>query len=220
MDTESKHDERPDEVSIGELAIEQRNVAMPITYVNAKGRTYYLHQGTTKTGKPRYHFSPKSEGNLVENIPEGYEIYEHPNAQVFLRQIPPKLITESERQVVADGMKKHSGVSHYKIDVKGKAILIYSAGQGVAALNSIFQDFPMSTEEKSDLMTSFGRNAHYTPVMKFELIDENKRLFAAQRYCYRGSIEDWIHIGISGELPLLVRRYVKHIDKESFFDLI
>jgi hypothetical protein len=193
---------------------------MPITYVSAKGRTYYLHQGTTKTGKPKYHFSPKSEGNLVEALPDGYEIYEHPNAQVFLRQIQPKLITDRERQVVEDGMQKYSGVSHYKIDVRGKAILVYSSGQGIAALSSIFQGFLMSTEETSELMTTFDRNVHYTPVMKFELIDESKRLFATQRYCYRGSIDDWIYIGTSGELPLLVRRYVKHIDKESFFDLV
>lgn len=35
---------------------------MPITHVNAKGQTYYLHQGTTKTGKPKYHFAMKSVG--------------------------------------------------------------------------------------------------------------------------------------------------------------
>ena len=44
---------------------------MPITYTNAKGKTYYLHQGTTKTGKPKYHFSMQSEGHLAESIPVG-----------------------------------------------------------------------------------------------------------------------------------------------------
>jgi hypothetical protein len=39
---------------------------MPITHVNAKGKTYYLHQGTTKTGKPKYHFAMKSEGTLAD----------------------------------------------------------------------------------------------------------------------------------------------------------
>jgi len=28
---------------------------VPITHTNAKGKTSYLHQGTTKTGKPKYH---------------------------------------------------------------------------------------------------------------------------------------------------------------------
>ncbi len=40
---------------------------MPITHVNAKGKTYYLHQGVTKTGKPKYHFAMKSEGALVQS---------------------------------------------------------------------------------------------------------------------------------------------------------
>ena len=68
---------------------------MPITYTNAKGKTYYLHQGTTKTGKPKYYFSLEREGQLAEAIPEGFEIYENPNAQVFLRSIPPQLITQN-----------------------------------------------------------------------------------------------------------------------------
>ena len=44
--------------------------AMPITHVNAKGQTYYLHQGMTKTGKPKYHFAMKSEGTLAASIPD------------------------------------------------------------------------------------------------------------------------------------------------------
>src|SRR5918996_4451086 len=100
---------------------------MPITHVNAKGKTYYLHQGTTKTGKPKYHFAMKSEGKLADSIPEDFEIYENPNAQVFLRRIPPKIITDEERQVVAEGMRKYASVKDYKIDVRGNAIVIYTA---------------------------------------------------------------------------------------------
>ena len=73
---------------------------MTITYTNRSLQTYYLHQGTTKTGKPKYFFSKKSEGNLVEQIPDGFEIYENPNAQVFLRRIPKKIVTDTEVQVV------------------------------------------------------------------------------------------------------------------------
>ncbi len=72
--------------------------------MNDKGQTYYLHQGVTKTGKPKYHFAMKSEGNLVDVTPEGFEIYENPNAQVFLRRIPPKMITDEERQLAEAGM--------------------------------------------------------------------------------------------------------------------
>lgn len=193
---------------------------MPIIHVNTKGKTYYLHQGTTKTGKSKYHFSPKSEGNLVEVIPDGYEIYEHPNTQVFLRQAQPKIITDAEKQVVENGMQKHSGVSHYKLDVKGKEILIYTADQDMGALNAILQTFPGAMGKREQVEGILNQSAHCSPVMKFELIDESKRLFVTQRFCYRGFIDDWIYIGTSGELKLLVSRYVKHIDKESFYELM
>ena len=68
---------------------------MPIQHVNRKGDTYFLHESTTKTGKPKWFFSKKREGNLAEAIPEGYEIYENHNAQVFLRVIVPTLVTKT-----------------------------------------------------------------------------------------------------------------------------
>src|SRR2546428_3253838 len=93
----------------------KRSAAVPITHTNAKGKTYYLHQGTTKTGKPRYYFSMDSGGPLTNTLPEGFEIYENPNAQVFLRRIPPQVITDEERQVIEDGMRKYAGVQDCKI---------------------------------------------------------------------------------------------------------
>lgn len=58
---------------------------MAVTHTNRKGITYYLHQGTTRTGKPKYFFAQRADGDLVEVLPVGYEIYENPNSQVFLR---------------------------------------------------------------------------------------------------------------------------------------
>jgi hypothetical protein len=67
---------------------------MPIQHINRRRQTYYLHERKTKTGTPNYFFSMKSEGSLVEEIPEGYEIYENPNAQVFMRKIQPQIISD------------------------------------------------------------------------------------------------------------------------------
>src|SRR5215470_17291962 len=117
-----------------------RSAVVPITHTNAKGKTHYLHQGTTKTGKPKYYFSMQSEGTLAESIPAGFEIYETPNAQVFLRRSPPKIITDEERQVVEDGMRTYAEVQDYKIDVKGNAIVVYTADQDIETLAELFQD--------------------------------------------------------------------------------
>ncbi|WP_165233980.1 hypothetical protein [Aquisphaera insulae] len=51
---------------------------MPVTHKNRMDQVYYLHAGTTKTGKPRYWFSMKADGELAVAIPEGHEIHEKP----------------------------------------------------------------------------------------------------------------------------------------------
>lgn len=107
---------------------------MPIQHINRRGQTFYLHQGLSKTGKPKYFFSMKSEGPLVEEIPTGFEIYENPNAQVFLRRIQPKIITDEEMRLVEQGIKQFSKVKYYQLDIKKNAILIYEANQDVGLL--------------------------------------------------------------------------------------
>ena len=192
---------------------------MSITYTNAKGQTYVLHQGRTKTGKPTYYFSLKREGQLAESIPDGFEIYENPNAQVFLRRIPPQLITDEERQIVADGMRTYASVEAYKIDVRGKAIVIYLADQDSDALGRIFREHPSSPEEKARIMTVLRQQLHYSPMLQFILADEKRRSFWPQRYCFRGSIDDWIGIGLPDTLSNVVKTYVKHLGKASYFEL-
>jgi hypothetical protein len=192
---------------------------MPITYVNAKGQTYYLHQGMTKTGKPKYHFAMKSEGKLAESIPEGFEIYENPNGQVFLRRIPPKIITDEERQVVAEGMRKYAGVKDYKIDVKGRAIIVYTANQDIDTLAGLFKDLHPDPTANPQLMATLRGVIQYSPMMQFVLEEQKQRLFTVQRYCFLGSIDDWIDLD-QGTLAPLVRTYVKHLGNESYFELI
>jgi hypothetical protein len=190
---------------------------VPITHTNAKGKTYYLHQGTTKTGKPKYYFSMEREGPLVVFIPDCFEIYENPNAQVFLRRIPPKIITDEERQIVEDGMRKYASVKDYKIDVRGKAIEIYLADQESERFSEMFTGFRPDLDE-TKITALVAQVVHYSPMMQFLLEDTQRRLFTAQRYCFIGSVDDWIDIG-HGPLATLVRKYVKHLGKESYFDL-
>jgi hypothetical protein len=193
---------------------------MPITYTNAKEKTYYLYQGTTKTGKPKYYFSTKPEGTLATTIPAGFEIYENPNAQVFLRRIPPKLITDAERRIVEEGMRTAADVQDYKIDIKGKVIAIYTADQDIETLANLFTDMHPTPSADTQLMTILRHTIQYSPMLQFILEDAQRRTFVAQRYCFRGAIDDWIDIGAPGTLTTLVRKYVKHLGKESYFELM
>ena len=55
--------------------------------------------------------------------------------------------------------------------------------------------------------------------MRFVLVDKAERLFAPERYCFRGSVDDWISIGPPAPLEKLAAKYLKHLGRESFFEL-
>ena len=146
---------------------------MPIQYTNRRSQTYYLHQGTTKTGKPKYYFSMKSEGTLADKIPDGFEIYENPNAQVFLRKIQPKIITDEEVALVEQGMKQYSKLQYYQIDVKKNTIIVFEANQDVKALSGILKFAPRVKEVGVENL--LAQLITYSPVLHFVLVDDEKR---------------------------------------------
>ena len=190
---------------------------MPIEHVNRKGKTFYLHQGTTKTGKPKYYFSTRSDGTLIDFIPDGFEVYENPQAQVFLRRIRPKIISDDEIAIVEDGMKRFSSEKYYRIDVRKNVIIVYTAGQDVDLLSELFVQFPMAKQKRPEI--NLEQMITYSPDLQFVLIDQDKRTFITQRYCFLGSIDDWIEIGKADKLATLVETYVKHLGQDSYFEL-
>ena len=123
---------------------------MTITHTNRKQQTYYLHQGTTKTGKPKYFFAQDQDGELVDTIPEGFEIYENPNAQVFLRRIQKQVIADAELKIVNDGMENLCELSDYIVDVKKKVITIHTPDQDEDVLIGSLDMFSTSRQQKSD----------------------------------------------------------------------
>jgi hypothetical protein len=68
-------------------------------------------------------------------------------------------------------------------------------------------------------MSLLRKEIHYSPMLVFQLVDATRRTFQTQRYCFLGSVDDWIKIGKPGKLPTLVKTYVKHLGKESYVDL-
>jgi len=189
---------------------------MAIEYVNRKQKTYYLHAGKTKTGKPKYFFSMKPEGNLVEAIPEGYEIYENPNAQVFLRKVQPRVITPEEVAIVREGVKRVAKLDYFMVDVKGKRIVVYLCDQNVDVLMDLVTSSPRRDAGTVDRLT---QSFTYSPMMQFVLVDEETREFEVERWCFRGSVDDWLGLDSSSDLKALVKQYGRHLGKESFYEL-
>jgi hypothetical protein len=190
---------------------------MSIEYTNRKNKRFYLHQSVTKTGKPRYFFSTKPDGLLVETLPRGYEIYESPNAQVFLRKITPKVIADKEIALVREAIQQQSGLQYYQIDVRRDTIVVYIGDQSLDSFEAIFP--ADSTAIRNTLRQTIEQFMTYTPVLRFQLSDPETRRFLTQRYCFLGSIDDWIFIGGSDSLEQLVQEYIPHLGKDSFYEL-
>lgn len=194
--------------------------AMPITYTNRRGKEYYLHTGKTKTGKDRFYFSTKKQGKLAKTIPDGYEIYESPNAQVFLRRKRPSPIEDAEVQMVRDGIEKYADLKpyEYKVELKKDTITIHVIDQDYKELISMFNSYLIGRKVDEEHMAN--RYGTFGPMLRFRLVDKENRTFEAERFCFLGSIDDWVPIGSCARLDQLVWRFVRHLGKESFFEIL
>lgn len=192
---------------------------MGVEYKNRKNKAHYLHMGKTKTGKPKYYFSMKKDGELADTIPKGYEIYEHPaNAQVFLRKKLQQVITDLEKRIVKRELENAPSSRWYLADIKGKEIVIYESNQNVDNLKEIFGSLT-NFNDSFRVDEALGISVDYAPIIKFILEDEEERTFVANRYCFLGSVDDWIYIGGPGSLKEIAKDYIKHLGQESLFEI-
>ena len=197
---------------------------MRITHTNRKGVTFYLGRGVTKTGKPRYFFAREpAKGEPVEAIPEGYEVVESVNGVVSLAKARPALIRPEELALVEAAVAGHPKSGNYRVDVKGERIVVYEregadpdhVARGLAgSMNLPFAVLAARMRE------TFDQSARFTPVLRFTLADEAKRTFYVERWCYLGSIDDWMNIGATGQLGRLVKQTVPKLGTDAFFELM
>ncbi len=194
---------------------------MTITYTNRKGFTYFLCKGITKTGKPRYYFAREQKGEPVGEIPQGYLVKESVNGIVSLAKERPQLISRDESASIEAALKRHPQGKNYRIEVKNKQIIVYEGiGGGMDGLREILKYAGMKTVGiENRLQVELDRYTQFTPVMRFTLDDKETRQYHAERWCYRGSIDDWIYTGHSGEINELAKRLIPTLGTDDFYEL-
>jgi hypothetical protein len=188
---------------------------MTVTHTSRTGKIYFLHAGVTKTGKAKYFFSLKQDAEQVDAIPEGFEIYENVNGQVFLRRIQKQIITPEELALVEGALREQGEAWEYRTEIKKNAIWVYESGTDVGGISDLIATYtgrPMSTAEQL-------RHAHYMAVMRFVLTDKTARTFVTERYCFKGSVDDWIFVDGPAQLADQVGKYIQHLGRESFYEL-
>jgi len=190
-----------------------------VTYRNRLGDLYYLHEGRTKTGKAKYFFSRKRNKPLAASIPDGFEVYESPNALVLLRKVVPRLVTSEETAIVSDAVQQNPKARGAIVDTKGNAITVHMPSFDIdESVDELVADYPFT--DRAKLRGVLQRSVHYMPTMRFVLQDEKTRQYWTERWCYSGSIDDWISVESPGPLPKLARKFCRHLGRESFFELM
>lgn len=189
-------------------------LVMTITHTSRTGKTYYLHTGPKRGGGVQHFFSTQSAGSLAEHLPEGFEIHESVNGQVFLRRKQPRLIQDEEIACIESGLPKQRGSHRYKVEIRGNTLTIFESVDNFGGLKPIF---PWIDAKKEAELRE--RSAHYQGVVRFVLVDREKRLFAPARFCFRGSVDDWIPIGPPEPVNPLAEKYLKHLGRDSIYEL-
>ncbi|MFH1084509.1 MAG: hypothetical protein V1772_01925 [Chloroflexota bacterium] len=191
---------------------------MPITYTTRRSRTYTLYQGTTKYGKPRYHFGIKSGDTPLEAIPAGYEIHETPNGVVTLRRVQPLLLTESEVALVRKALAARPRPHRFAMDVAKDCIAIYEkvGPDWVDVFKSLGALFPVTPARLTRLDAKDRERANYRPVLKIILGDPQRRTFCVEHaYTGDGSVE-WLCNQPPIPLRQAISRYVRALGTPRF----
>jgi hypothetical protein len=109
----------------------------------------------------------------------------------------PSPLWPEEVAAVESAVKRHPKAHNCRVGVKGDRIVVYERiGPDTHDLLAEFKGMgPFSPGQVKGLQETLDRHAQFTPVLRFILADAEQRAFRAERWCYLGSIDDWIYIG-------------------------
>ncbi len=164
--------------------------------------------GKTKTGKVKYYFSKNDNGTFANSMPEGFEIWEHPETgQVLLRKQRGNLFNDIEIGIIKEAIRKNLKDNEFKIDISGNDLIIYTSEE-----KKIPKLLPCSF---------YISNGPFMKMMKFTLqINKDRRDYYVSRWCFKGSIDDWHYLESSEDIRKLANKFCKHLEKDSFYELI
>jgi hypothetical protein len=192
----------------------------PVAYTNRKGRKYYLFRVETKTGKARYVFRRNIEGDgePVRKMPEGHEVAESVNGIVSLRKAVESPIRDDELEAVRSVLDKHDHLTRYRVeDVKGDIVVFEPIGGVTPDLVETLRRFNPFFSRPN--LETLEQSVRYSPVLRFRLVDKEKRRFYTERMTYRGEGGMMPLMRGSGTIRDVANRFCPKLGRDSFFDL-
>jgi hypothetical protein len=222
---------------VGALRMRERFAnAGQITHVNQHGERYFLC-ARSAANRARYVMTKDATGALTA-MPAGYEIRENVNGHVSVGRIVKNDISTFEIQSVRAALARIRPHG-YRAHSQGRSITVHASPQDARnfseSLDAEFADgFASAVEEV--LTRKYGRELmdlfrakrqeragnrdqpRYYPLLRFQLTSATMRHFRVQRVCFTG-VSDWLTLEIA-PLSSAVMKYIPHLGRDSFFDLL
>lgn len=186
---------------------------MTISYKNIRGEDYYIRMKLTKKGNNSYFMTRKVNDDCLNDVPDGYEVFErYDSGMMFIRKKKKVKFTTKEIEVIEKELKRNKSVFDFKLDICGNLIKIFTMERN--------EDDGINDDDT--LNRFFGDKT----LLLFKRFDERMRIYKKgkdvmlQRYCYRGSIDDWITIDYGEDFEAIIKSNLRHLGKESYYDLV
>ena len=119
------------------------------------------------------------------------------------------ILSESEREFLEVSLKAYGKRAIFEETVD--SVIVYHS-----STSDFLESFGLPMFKKDYYPERYYR---YDPMFKFQIADPDARIFTPYRWCIRGGREYWYLIGREGRFEVLLKQFLHHIDKESFYEL-
>jgi len=118
-------------------------------------------------------------------------------------------------------VQQHPEAHRYRVAIKRNRIEVYERvgpdyGTVLGDMHMVGLSRPDLAERLQDLEE---QHARYSPELRFNLLDPTRRLFGAERMCYRSSVDGWLELGQMGPVAQLARALIPTLGTDQFFEL-
>jgi len=124
-------------------------------------------------------------------------------------------------------LHRHPKGNNYRVSAKGKQIIVYERlgpdAEDMAEIGlALGKTLPMYSRQEllEGMQAMLDKNAQYSPMLHFNLVDAAARTFCVERATYVSSLPEWVDICDCGPLQSLVDQIIPLLDTDEYFELI
>jgi len=193
---------------------------MALSYINRKGEAHYFRAVPTKKGNLRYYVVKSAEyPNLIDTVPQGFEISEYPeDGRVVLRKVVPLYIEQAEKKLVENAIREFSAVKDFIVHAEGEIIWVYHSQ---FSYPTGYEESLSKEEARKFWHPEIEKILWYDSALRFVLVNESERLFQAERVVFLSiSGNDFYPIGKVGPIEEVAIEFGQHLGKPSFIEIV